>query len=168
MNVTIDVPSDSLNFNRDRGNHSDVNVLGIAYKQDDTAGARFRDTLELDLTNEEWRQFTKQPYHYQNHFAAAPGRYRVVVVFSAGGRHFGQFETPIQIVPYLWKTITLGGLVLSTNFQKLDQGSNLLDALLVEDRTPRSRMAYKLRQPRNINSRIQTMWCCTRNCTSHY
>ena len=168
MNVTIDVPSDSLNFNRDRGNHSDVNVLGTAYKQDDTAGARFRDTLELDLTNEEWRQFTKRPYHNQNHFAAAPGRYRVVVVFSAGGRHFGQFETPIQIVPYLWKTITLGGLVLSTNFQKLDQGSNLLDALLVEDRTPRSRMAYKLRQPRNINSRIQTMWCCTRNCTSHY
>jgi len=59
----IDVPSDSLNFNKDKGNyHSDVNLLGIAYKQDGTVGARFSDTLELDLTNEEWRQFTKQPY----------------------------------------------------------------------------------------------------------
>jgi hypothetical protein len=65
------------------------------------------------------------------------GSYRVVVVFSAGGKHFGKFETPIQIVLYLGKTITLGGVVLSTNFQKLDQGSNPLDAMLAEDRTPR-------------------------------
>jgi len=132
VSVTIDVPSDSLNSNKDRGNyHSDVNVLGIAYKQDDTVGARFSDTLELDLTNEEWRQFTKQFYHYQNQFAVALGRYRVVVVFSAGRKHFGKFETPIQIVPHLGKTITLGGVVLSINFQKLDHGSNPLDAMLV-------------------------------------
>jgi hypothetical protein len=51
VNVTIDVPSDSLNSNKDRGNyHSAVNVLGIACKQDDTVGARFSDTRELDLT----------------------------------------------------------------------------------------------------------------------
>jgi hypothetical protein len=135
--VTIDVPSDSLNFNKDKGNyHSDVNVLGIAYKPDGSVGARFSDTLELDLTNEEWRQFTKQPYHYQNQFDVAPGSYKLTVVFSAGGEHFGKFETPIQIVPYLGKTITLGGVVLSTDFQKLDQGSNPLDAMLAEDRTP--------------------------------
>ena len=57
-------------------------------------------------------------------------------MFSAGGKHFGKFETPIQIVPYLGETITLGGVVLSTNFEQLDQGSNPLDAMLAEDRTP--------------------------------
>ncbi len=137
VNVAIDVPSNSLNFNKDKSNyHSDVNVLGIAYKPDGSVGARFSDTLELDLTNEEWRQFTKHPYHYQNQFDVAPGTYKLAVVFSAGGEHFGKFETPIQIVPYLRKTITLGGVVLSTDFQKLDQNSNQLDAMLVEDRTP--------------------------------
>ena len=46
VNVTIDVPSDSLNFNKDKGNyHSDVKVLGIASKQDGTVGARFSDTV---------------------------------------------------------------------------------------------------------------------------
>ena len=72
MNVAIDVPNDSLNFNKDSGNyHSDVNVLCITYKQDDTVGARFCNTLEPDLTKEEWRQFTKQPYRYQNQFDVA-------------------------------------------------------------------------------------------------
>ena len=124
VNVTIDVPSDSLNFNRDKGNyHSDVNVLGIAYKPDGGVGARFSDTLVLDLTREEWKEFTKQPFHYQNQFDVAPGTYKITVVFSAGGEHFGKFETPIQIDPYLGKTITLGGVVLSTDFQKLDQNS---------------------------------------------
>ena len=137
VNVAIDVPSNSLNFNKDRGNyHSDVNVLGIAYKPDGTVGARFSDTVELDLTNEEWRQFTKHSYHYQNQFDVAPGNYKLTVVFSAGGEHFGKFEAPIQIAPYLGKTITLGGVVLSTDFQNLDQNSNQLDAMLVEDRTP--------------------------------
>ena len=65
----------------------------------------------------------------------APGTYKLTVVFSAG-KHFGKFETPIQIVPYLGKTITLGGVVLSTVVQKLDQNSNQLGAMLVEDRTP--------------------------------
>jgi len=48
----------------------------------------------------------------------------------------GRFEPPIQIAPYLGKTFTLNGVVLSTNLRKLDQGSSPLDAMLVEDRTP--------------------------------
>ncbi len=137
VNVTIDVPSDSLNFNRDKGDyHSDVNVLGIAYKQDGTVAARFSDTLELNLQKDEWKTFTKQPYHYQNQFDLAPGSYKLTVVFSTGGDHFGKFETPIQIAPYLGNTLTLGGVVLSTDFQKLNQDSSQLDAMLLEDRTP--------------------------------
>ena len=54
VNVAIDVPNDSLNFNKDGGNyHSDVNVLCITYKQDDTVGTLFCNTLEPDLTKEE-------------------------------------------------------------------------------------------------------------------
>ncbi|MGB9470989.1 MAG: VWA domain-containing protein [Candidatus Acidiferrum sp.] len=137
VNMAIDVPSDSLNFSKDKGDyHSDVNVLGIAYKQDGTVAARFSDTLEFNLQKDEWKVFTKQPYHYQNQFDLAPGSYKLAVVFSTGGDHFGKFETPIQIAPYLGNTLTLGGVVLSTDFQKLNQDSSQLDAMLLEDRTP--------------------------------
>lgn len=137
VNLAMDIPGDSLNFAKEKGKyHSNVNVLGIAYKPDGTVGARFSDTLDLDLEKDEWKEFTKQPYHYQNQFDAAPGTYKLTVVFSAGSEKFGKFETPVKIAPYDGKQLTLGGIVLSTNVQRIDQISTQMDAVLVEDRTP--------------------------------
>ena len=137
VSLAMDVPSEALNFSKDKGKyHSSVNVLGIAYKPDGSVGARFSDTLDLNLEKEEWKEFSKQPYHYENQFDAAPGSYKLTVVFSAGGEHFGKFETPVVIAPYDGKRLTLGSIALSTEIQRLDQISNQMDAALVEDRTP--------------------------------
>jgi len=126
-----------LNFSKDKGKyHSNVNVLGIAYKPDGTVGARFSDTLDLNLEKDEWKEFTKRPYHYENQFDAAPGTYKLTVVFSAGGDHYGKFETPIQIAAYDGKKLTLGSIALATEIQRLDQISTQIDAAMVEDRTP--------------------------------
>ncbi len=137
VNLAMDVPGESVAFDKEKGKyHSSVNVLGIAYKPDGTIGARFSDTLVIDLEKDEWKEFTKQPYHYQNQFDAVPGTYKLTVVFSAGGEHFGKFETPLQIAPYDGKKLTLGGVVLSNNLQRVDQISAEVDATMVEDRTP--------------------------------
>lgn len=137
INVAMDIPGDSLAFNKEKGKyHSNVNVLGIAYKPDGTVGARFSDTLDLDLEKEEWKDLTKQAYHYQNQFDAAPGSYKLTIVFTAGGEHFGKFETRLEVAPYDGKKITLGGVVLTTNLQRIDQISSQVDSTLVEDRTP--------------------------------
>lgn len=137
VNVALDLPGDSLVFNKEKGKyHSNVNVLGIAYRPDGTVGARFSDTLDLDLEKDEMKEFAKQPYHYQNQFDAAPGTYKLTIVFSAGSDHFGKFEMPLKIDPYDGKKITLGGVVLSNNLQRVDQISSQVDASLVEDRTP--------------------------------
>jgi len=42
-----------------------LNVLGIAYRPDGTIGARFSDTVNMDLEKDEWKEFTKLPYHYE-------------------------------------------------------------------------------------------------------
>lgn len=137
VNLAMDIPGESLAFNKEKGKyHSNVSVLGIAYKPDGSVGARFSDTLDMDLEKDEWKDFTKQTYHYQNQFDAAPGTYKLTVVLSAGGDHFGKFETPLTIAPYDGKKLTLGGIVLSSNIQRLDQISTEVDATLLEDRTP--------------------------------
>jgi VWFA-related protein len=137
INLAMDIPGDSLNFNKEKGKyHSNVNVLGIAYKPDGSVGARFSDTLDLNLEKDEWKDFTKDTYHYQNQFDAAPGTYKLTVVLSAGGEHFGKFETPVTIAPYDGKNLTLGSIVLSNNIQRVDQISSDVDATLLEDRTP--------------------------------
>jgi hypothetical protein len=88
------------------------------------------------MEKDQAKEFAKHPYHYENQFDAAPGTYKLTVVFSGGGENFGKFETPLVIEPYDGKKFTLGGVVLSTNFQRIDQISSDVDATLLEDHTP--------------------------------
>jgi len=137
VNLAMEIPGDALAFNKDKGKyHSRVNVLGLAYKPDGTVGARFSDTVDLEMEKDEAKDFAKHPYHYENQFDAAPGTYKLTVVFSGTGESFGKFETPLVIDPYDGKKFTLGGVVLSTNFQRVDQISSIVDVTLLEDRTP--------------------------------
>jgi VWFA-related protein len=137
VNLAMEIPGDSLIFNKEKGKyHANVNVLGIAYNPDGSVGARFNDTLNLDLEKDEWKEFTKQPYRYQNQFDAAPGAYKLSVVLSSGGDNFAKFETPLKIDAYDGKKFALGGVVLSKTIQPVDQIPTDVDATLLEDRTP--------------------------------
>ncbi len=137
VNLAMEIPADTLQFNKDKGKyHANVNVLGIAYNPDGTVGARFSDTVNFDFEKDEMKEFVKIPYHYENQFDAAPGTYKLAVVFSAGGDAFGKFESPLQIDPYDGKKLTLGGVALTNSVQAIGQISTGLDAALLEDRTP--------------------------------
>jgi VWFA-related protein len=137
VNLAMEIPADSLQFNKDKGKyHANVNVLGIAYNSDGTVGARFSDTVNFDFEKDEMKEFVKTPYHYENQFDAAPGNYKLAVVLSAGGDAFGKFESPLQIDAYDGKKLTLGGLALTNAVQAIGQISTGLDAALLEDRTP--------------------------------
>jgi VWFA-related protein len=137
VNLAMEIPSDALQFNKDKGKyHANLNVLGIAYRPDGTVGARFSDTVNVDLEKDDWKEFTKTPYHYENQFDAAPGTYKLTVVTSAGGDAFGKFETPLTIDEYDGKHFHLGGLALTNSVQKLTDIPTGLDSALLEDRTP--------------------------------
>jgi len=137
VNLAMEIPSESLQFNKDKGKyHANVNILGIAYKSDGTVGARFSDTLNLDLEKDELKDFTKNPYHYENQFDASPGTYKLTVVLSAGGDAFGKFEVPLQIETFDGKQLALSGPALANRVQPVNQISDGLDSALLEDRTP--------------------------------
>jgi VWFA-related protein len=137
VSLAMEIPADSLNFNKDKGKyHANVNVLGIAYKPDGSVGARFSDTVNLDLEKDEWKEFTKTPYHYQNQFDAAAGTYKLTVVLSGGGDTFGKFEAPLQIDAYDGKHLSLGGVALTNSAQRISDIPTGLDSVLLEDRTP--------------------------------
>jgi hypothetical protein len=111
-------------------------VLGIAYKPDGSIGAKFSDTVNLDFEKDEVKEFTKQPYFYQNQFDAGAGTYKLTVVVSSGNDAFGKYEAPLEIDAYDGKKFSLGGVVLSNSMQKLSDIPTSLDATLLEDRTP--------------------------------
>jgi len=137
VNVAMEIPSASLNFDKVKGKyHADVNILGIAYKSDNSVGARFSDEVTLDLEKDEWKKFTESPMHYENQFTLAPGEYKLTVVLSGGGQNFGKYETRLVVDPYDGKTFTLSGVALSNDFAKLADLGGALDADLLADRTP--------------------------------
>ena len=137
VNVTMEIPSASVQFAKEKGKyHSDVNVLGIAYRPDGSVGARFSDVVTLDFEKDELKQFLKNPMRYDNQFPIAPGKYRLAVVLSAGGQDFGKYETPLAIDPYDGKTFSLSAVALSNQIQPLGGIGGSVEAELLADRTP--------------------------------
>src|SRR5437016_4368824 len=137
VNLAMEIPSDSFQFNKEKGKyHASLNVLGIAYRSDGTIGAKFSDTVNLDLEKDDWKDFTKSPYQYENQFDATPGDYKLTVVLSTGGDAFGKFESPLSIDPYDGKHFSLGGIALTNSPQRLNDLPESLDSVLLEDRTP--------------------------------
>src|SRR6267378_1251930 len=137
VNLAMEIPADTFQFNKDKGKyHANLNVLGIAYRADGTVGARFSDTVNMDLEKDEWKEFTKSPYHYENQFDTTPGAYRLTVVLSAGGDAFGKFESPLAIDAYDGKHFSLSGVALTNSAQSINDIPSGLDAVLLEDRTP--------------------------------
>ncbi|MGO9588824.1 MAG: VWA domain-containing protein [Candidatus Acidiferrales bacterium] len=136
VNVTMDIPSSSVQFNKEKGKyHADIDVLGIAYAPDGSVGARFSDQLTYDFEKDEWKHFLESPMRYENQFAIAPGKYRLTVVLSGGGKDFGKYEEPLEIDPYDGK-FSLSAIALSNHVQ-LEAGMGAdIEADLLADRTP--------------------------------
>jgi VWFA-related protein len=137
VNLAMEIPADAVHFNKEKGKYTaNLNVLGIAYRPDGSVGARFSDTVNLNLEKDEWKQFTQNPYRYENQFDASPGTYKLTVVLSAGSDAFGKFEAPLQIDTYDGKHFSLGGVAMTDSVQKLGDIPTSLDSALLEDRTP--------------------------------
>ncbi|MGH9683578.1 MAG: VWA domain-containing protein [Candidatus Acidiferrales bacterium] len=137
VNLAMDVPSASVEFSKEKGKyHSDINVLGIAYRPDGTVAAKFSDEVKLDMEKDELKEFKKLPMHYENQFAIAPGTYRLTVVLSSGGQNFGKYETPLTIGAYDGKAFNLSGIALSDQLERVSDLGSDLDADMLADRTP--------------------------------
>jgi VWFA-related protein len=137
VNLALDVPADKLEFVKAKGKfHSQVNILGIAYRPDGSVAARFSDTVKLDYEKKELKEFTKGTYNYQTNFDIAPGKYNLKVVLGAGGEKFGKYEIPLSIDPYDGTRFHLSGLAFSTRVVPVTQLTSELDRQLLEERTP--------------------------------
>jgi VWFA-related protein len=139
VDLAMDLPSDKLKFEKVKGKlHSDINILGLAYKSDGTIGARFSDTLKLEAEDKkEAEKVTEKPLHYQAQFDAASGDYTFKIAFTAnGGADFGKVQVPLDIEPFDGKELRMSSVLLSTNVHKIGLEDLSIEADLVEGRTP--------------------------------
>lgn len=137
VNLALQMPSNSIEFEKEKGKfHSEIKVLGIAYRPDGSVAARFSDAVKSDFEKKEIKELLKVPFTYQNTFNIAPGEYDLKVVLSAGSQKFGKIEARLAIDPFDGKQFGLSGLALSTEMRPVSQLAANLDAALLEERTP--------------------------------
>jgi VWFA-related protein len=138
VNVAMEIPSDSLKFQKQKGKlHAAVDVLGIATAADGTIGARFSDTLKLDYEDQrEVDSLKLNPLHYENQFDIASGAYTLKLVFSAGGEGFGKLEMPLVVGEYKPDQFDVSGVALSKESHPATDLRLDVDALLLDDQTP--------------------------------
>lgn len=138
VNVAMEIPSDSLKFQKQKGKlHAAVDILGIATTADGTIGARFSDTLKLDYDDQrEVDSLKLKPLHYENQFDVASGAYTLKLVFSAGGEGFGKLEMPLIVGTYQPSEFSMSGVALSKESHPATDLRLDVDALLVDDQTP--------------------------------
>jgi len=136
VNVAMDVPAADLKPQKVNGKlHAEVQILGVAYKADGKAAARFSDTVKLDFENKkELEKFAEKPMHYENEFDVAAGSYTFKLVFSMGGK-FGKLEAPLVVDPWDGKQFSLSGVAFSTSVHRVGQSEGL-DAAMLQGRTP--------------------------------
>jgi hypothetical protein len=137
VNLAMEIPSQGFKFDKVKGKfHSEMNVLGIAYRPDNSVGAKFSDTLKFDFDNQvQVDQFHKIPVHYESQFDVASGQYNFKVVFSAGGENFGKIEKPLVVEPFDGKQFAVSSLALAKELIKSDTDVGM-DAVLIEDKVP--------------------------------
>jgi hypothetical protein len=137
VNLVLEVPGDSLSFEKQGGQfHSDVNVLGIATREDGAVAARFSDKIPVDVDKKEMKQYAKGTFTYQNNFEIAPGKYKLKVVLSPGGQNVAKYDAPLVIDPYNGKQFDLSSVALSDKITPVSELSTSLDAALLEEKTP--------------------------------
>jgi hypothetical protein len=137
VNISLQVPASAIDFEKQKKEfHSDVQVLGIAYREDGSVAARFSDTVKVDVEKKDLKEFSKGPFNYQHTFNVAPGKYTLKLVLSTGGEKFGKYETALSIAPFDGQHLELSGPALSNAFRPVDQLVASLDAQLLEDQAP--------------------------------
>lgn len=122
-------------FKKDKNKFTgQLDILGIATKEDGSTGARFSDVVKLEFDSQpQVDQFKRTPYRYENQFDIAPGEYKLAVVLGGGGESFGRLETDLEIEPYEGG-FGLSALVLSREFRPAGAGLAGLDEFLIDDR----------------------------------
>ena len=137
VNLALSVPGSAVDFTKQGGAfHSDVNILGIAYRENGSIAARFSDSVKLDFPKKEAKDFAKSSFDYQNNFNIAPGSYTLKVALTAGGQKFAKYSVPLKVDPFTGNEFSLGGPAFGNDFVPLSQLSANMDSALMEERAP--------------------------------
>jgi hypothetical protein len=133
VDLALSVPGSSISFEKRKGEyHSEVQVLGIAYRENGSIAARFSDTLKLDYDKKTMNDVTDRPWTYENTFKIVPGMYTLKLAVSSGEK-FAKYESPFYVQPFNGAQLGLAGPTMGDQLVPVTQVAANMDTALMED-----------------------------------
>jgi VWFA-related protein len=134
VNVALQVPADSLNFQKDGKEFKcDVTLIGAAYRADGSVAARFSDSRPLSFEKKDLKEYTQGSFSYHTGFDIAPGDYKLKILVNAGSSQFAKQEIPLTVKPYNGSEFSISAVVLSNQIQSVNNAAVNMDEALLQD-----------------------------------
>jgi hypothetical protein len=113
----------------------DLNVMGAAYAENDSVAARFSETVPVTIDKEKDQNLPKSQV-YSNYFKLRPGKYRLKLAVSDGGKNLGSMQQQLEIPALSENGIAGSSLVVAEHLSQLPALIQNLQTKLLDDSDP--------------------------------
>jgi len=127
---------DKVEFKRKGGQSvCDLNVMGVAYTENDSVAARFSETVRVSADKEK-EQNPGNNFVYINYFKLRPGKYRLKLAASDEANSLGSMEHPVEIPALPENGFAGSSLVVAESASPLPELIQNLEATMMDDTNP--------------------------------
>jgi VWFA-related protein len=134
--VTARIRLDKVESKR-RGGQSacDLNVMGVAYTENDNVAARFTETVRVAVDRQKGEN-SRNDFIYTNYFKLRPGKYRLKIAASDEANNLGSMEHLVEIPAIPENGFAGSSLVVAEGASPLPELIQNLEAAMMNDADP--------------------------------
>jgi hypothetical protein len=105
-----------MRFQKDKnGMHGEIDVAGTALRSSGETTARFVDTVNIDLENQQRADaFTRTPYHYEHQLTVPAGTYAFQMTAAVSPDSAQKLELPLEVPAWNSASFGIGAIAWST------------------------------------------------------
>jgi VWFA-related protein len=113
----------------------ELNVMGVAYAENDTIAARFSEAVPVSINRENDSDLPRI-FAYSNYFKLQPGKYRLKLAASDGANNLGAMEQPLEIPAPPQGGLAASSLVIAEKVSQLPVLIQNIQAKLLDESDP--------------------------------
>jgi hypothetical protein len=122
VRLVMDFIPAGMKFEKDKnGFRGQIDVVATALTPEGATAARFADTVNIDLPDQQRVEaFRQKLYHYEHPFLVAAGTYTLQAAVGVGPTAVGNVKMPLTVPAWRSGTLGISGIALSSEVRPLD------------------------------------------------
>jgi VWFA-related protein len=115
---------------------ADLNIMGVAYNEDNSVAARFSETINAGCEKEKEPEYRKAGLAYRNYFNLRPGKYRLKLAVSDESNNLGSMEQLLEVPVFPDRGFAGSSLVIAGQATKLSDFIQDIKTQMLDETNP--------------------------------